>query len=58
MLVKFIRFFVAVLMMISPTLPHTFGLPAIPKGQSLDLDSRFELVWNGPAYFPYSCVYQ
>lgn len=43
---RFIRLFVAFLMMISPTLPHTFGLPAIPKGQQLDLDNRFELVWS------------
>lgn len=43
---KIIRVFVSVLMAISPTLPHLFSLPAIPSGQSLDLDSRFELVWS------------
>ena len=46
MLSKFLRTFVAILMMISPALPGLLSLPAIPKGQNLDLDSRFELVWN------------
>ena len=45
-MVKIIRFFVAILMMISPSLPHSLGLPAIPKGQDLNLDSRFQLVWS------------
>ena len=42
---KFIRFLVSVLMVISPTLPHLFGLPAIPKGQQVNMD-KFELVWQ------------
>ncbi len=43
---KIIRALVSVLMVISPTLPHLFGLPAIPSGQELELDERFELVWQ------------
>ena len=43
---RIIRAFVAFLMAISPTLPDIFSLPSIPQGQSLDLDSRFELVWS------------
>ncbi|MBQ8028036.1 MAG: glycoside hydrolase family 16 protein [Clostridia bacterium] len=46
MLSRFIKILVSVLMMISPSLPHLFSLPAIPNGQQLDLDSRFELVWS------------
>ncbi len=46
MLVKIIRALVAVLMVISPALPQKLSLPAIPNGQDLDLDSRFELVWE------------
>ena len=46
MLVKIIRALVAVLMVISPALPQKLSLPAIPNGQDLDLDSRFELVWS------------
>ena len=42
---KFIRLFVSVLMVFSTTLPHSFGLPAIPKGQQIDMD-KFELVWS------------
>ncbi len=42
---KLIRFLVSVLMVISPTFPHLFGLPAIPKGQQVNLD-KFELVWS------------
>lgn len=42
---KIIRLLVSVLMILSPTLPHSFGLPAIPKGQQLDM-SKFELVWS------------
>lgn len=45
MLSKFIRIIVSVLMAISPSFPHLFGLPAIPKGQQVDLD-KFELVWS------------
>lgn len=43
---KIIRMLVSVLMIISPTLPHMFSLPAIPSGQDLNLDARFELVWS------------
>ena len=43
---KFIRVLVAALMAISPSLPGFFSLPSIPKGQNLNLDSRFELVWS------------
>ncbi|MBQ8210586.1 MAG: glycoside hydrolase family 16 protein [Clostridia bacterium] len=46
MFAKIIRAIVSVLMVISPTLPHLFGLPAIPSGQDLALDERFELVWQ------------
>ncbi len=41
-----IRILVTLLMLISPTLPHSIDLPAIPSGQALDLEERFELVWN------------
>ncbi len=43
---KIIRGLVAFLMLISPKLPHMIDLPAIPGGQELELDSRFELVWQ------------
>ena len=43
---KIIRVLVSVLMMLSPSLPHMLSLPAIPSGQDLELDSRFELVWS------------
>jgi beta-glucanase (GH16 family) len=46
MLAKVIRALVAVLMVISPALPQKLSLPAIPSGQDLELDSRFELVWS------------
>ena len=46
MLVKIIRALVAVLMVISPALPQKLSLPAIPNGQNLELDTRFELVWS------------
>ncbi len=46
MLVKIIRALVAVLMVISPNLPQKLSLPAIPNGQDLELESRFELVWE------------
>lgn len=46
MFAKLFRTLVALLMMISPTLPHMFGFPAIPSGQNLELDERFELVWS------------
>ena len=46
MLAKIIRALVAVLMVISPNLPQKLSLPAIPNGQDLELESRFELVWE------------
>ena len=46
MLVEIIRALVAVLMVISPALPQKLSLPAIPNGQDLELDTRFELVWS------------
>lgn len=46
MFAKFFRALVAFLMVISPTLPHTFGLPAIPSGQDLNLEERFVLTWS------------
>ena len=46
MFAKIIRILVALLMMLSPTLPNKIDLPAIPDGQALDLDSRFELIWS------------
>ena len=46
MLSKIIRALVAVLMVISPNLPQKLSLPAIPNGQDLELESRFELVWE------------
>lgn len=46
MLAKIIRTFVAILMIFSPSLPNMLSLPAIPSGQDLNLDSRFELVWS------------
>lgn len=42
---KFIRFFVAVLMVIAPNMPHHLGLPAIANGNEVDM-SKFELVWS------------
>lgn len=45
MLSRFIRLFVAMLMVISPSFPHLLSLPAIPKGQKVDM-SKFELVWS------------
>ncbi len=41
-----IRAIVALLMMISPSLPNQIGLPATPAGQDLGLEERFELVWS------------
>lgn len=43
---KFIYLFVAILMTISPSLPHFLSLPAIPNGQELNLNERFSLVWQ------------
>ena len=45
MFAKFFTALIALLMMISPTLPHLLGLPAIPSGQELNLEERFELTW-------------
>ena len=46
MVAKILAFFVAILMFISPELPHLLDLPAIPEGQSLNLEERFTLVWE------------
>ncbi len=46
MFAKIIRFLVSILMLISPTLPHMIDLPAIPQGQDLNLEERFELTWS------------
>lgn len=46
MFAKFFRALVSILMIISPTLPHMFGLPAVPSGQELNLDERFVLTWS------------
>ncbi len=43
---KIIRAFVAFLMIFSQNAPQLFSLPMIPCGQELNLDSRFELVWE------------
>ena len=43
---RIIRIIVAILTLISPSLPHSIGLPAIPRGQELNLDERFALVWE------------
>ncbi len=42
----FIKAFVALLMVISPSLIQTLTLPAIPKGQELRLEERFTLKWS------------
>ena len=46
MAAKIMKIFIAILMFISPTLPHLLDLPAIPKGQELGLEERFTLVWQ------------
>lgn len=46
MLSRIIRIIVAMLMIISPSLPQKLSLPAIPKGQDLQLEERFELYWS------------
>ncbi len=46
MAAKILEFFVAILMFISPELPHLLDLPAIPKGQKLNLEERFTLEWE------------
>ena len=33
-------------MFISPEIPHLLDLPAIPRGQELKLEERFELAWQ------------
>ena len=43
---RIIRIIVAVLMLISPSLPQSLSLPAIPRGQDLQLKERFKLVWE------------
>ncbi len=46
MLVRLMRIFISFLMFLYPSLPHLLDLPAIPSGQDLQLDERFELVWQ------------
>lgn len=46
MAASILKFFVSILMLISPNLPHLLDLPAIPKGQELKLEERFELAWQ------------
>lgn len=46
MMTKIISIFVSFLMFISPELPALLDLPAIPSGQELKLEERFELVWE------------
>ncbi len=43
---SFFKVLVALLMMISPKLPHLLSLPAIPQGQELNLEERFVLTWS------------
>ncbi|MBQ5591690.1 MAG: glycoside hydrolase family 16 protein [Clostridia bacterium] len=46
MMTKLISILVSILMFFSPELPAFLDLPAIAKGQALNLDERFELVWE------------
>ncbi len=46
MLTKIISLLISLMMLISPTLPHLFDLPAIPSGQEINLEERFELTWQ------------
>ncbi len=46
MMTRIIRFLVAILMFISPSLPNMLSLPAIPSGQELNLDERFVIAWR------------
>lgn len=43
---RIIRIIVAILMTISPSLLQALSLPAIPSGQELNLEERFELKWS------------
>lgn len=43
---QIIRGFVAFLLIFSQNAPQVLSLPMIPNGQEIDLDSRFELVWE------------
>ena len=43
---KLISIFVSILMFISPELPAFLDLPKNPSGQALNLEERFELVWE------------
>ncbi len=43
---KILRVLVSFLMLFSQTAPQFFELPAIPSGQEVNLDERFELVWE------------
>lgn len=46
MITKIARFFVSLLMLISPSLPHLLALPEIPSGRELNLEERFVLEWE------------
>ena len=46
MMTKLISILVSFLMFISPELPALLDLPYIPSGQELNLEERFELVWE------------
>lgn len=46
MFARIISLLTAFLMLFSTTAPHKLDLPAIPSGQDLNLDERFELVWS------------
>ena len=46
MMTKLISILVSILMFISPELPALLDLPEKARGQALNLDERFELVWE------------
>ena len=46
MAAKILRFFIAILMFFSPSLLELLDLPKIAKGQELQLEERFKLVWE------------
>lgn len=43
---QIIRIIVAILTLISPSIPEMLSLPAIPSGQELKLEERFVLEWS------------
>ena len=44
-IIRMVRLIVAALMAVSPAFAHFLDLPAIPEGQELALEERFDLVW-------------